>query len=115
MKICKHCGHAVDDSVQICMNCGCMVINKFTATFQREKQWFLIDGPIHIDIIGQGQTVKLSVRSGQSVSAELPEGNYHICAHASIRVSNLDVYLNKNTLFKLSWNRMSGALEFLKI
>ena len=111
MKYCSHCGKSVNDDAQICMGCGCPVENKYTVTFQREKQWFLINPPMNIQISGQNTNCELAVESGESVSTQLPQGVYKIHIYSSPRYYDCTLNLQNNTEYKLAWNRFSGKIE----
>ena len=115
MKICVHCGKEVSDNVEICMNCGCMADNKITITIEREKQWFLYNPPINVDITGSESTINLSLESGETSSVSISPGKYHIHVHRSPRSYELDADLTQNITYRLSWNRLSGNLEFEEI
>lgn len=115
MRFCSHCGKEVNDSAEICMNCGCMVEDKFTLTFKRESQWFLINPPMDIRVIGENSNHELSVDSGEKVSIKLKAGTYNIHISSSIRTNDSIISLNKNVTYRLAWNRFSGKIEFWEI
>ena len=115
MKTCSHCGNLVQDEAEICMKCGCMVENKFSITFNREKQWFLINPAMQIQISGNNSHYSLSVRSGESQSIKLSPGNYYIHVKCSIRTQETHLTLNRNVSYRLAFNRFSGAIEFWEI
>ena len=115
MKICSRCGKQLNDDVKICLGCGCPVTTNYTVTFKREKQWFLINPPMNIQITGMNSNCEISVESGETVTKDLPVGNYHIHVYSSARSSDVDLNLSNNITFRLAWNRFSGKLEFWEI
>lgn len=36
-KVCKECGHQIDDNVQVCPNCGCPVENASASVFMNSN------------------------------------------------------------------------------
>lgn len=115
MKFCKHCGTKLEDHIEICMNCGCSAINKFTLTLKRENQFFLANPPIKIDIFGSNSCQQLEINNGEILSIELQTGRYKIVASSSIRKSECDVDLTCDRIVRIAWNRFNGKLETWEI
>ena len=111
MKYCLHCGKPIDDRSEICLGCGCPTVKKHTVTFERAKQWYLINPPMHVQISGENTDCELAVESGESVSAQLPEGTYKIHIYSSPRYHDCMLNLQADTKYRLAWNRFSGRIE----
>ena len=115
MKYCSKCGNALQDNADICMNCGCRAEgNKFTVTFKRESQWFLINPAMKVNVVGPENTT-LSIKSGEIQSVTLVPGTYQITVTCSFRTNRVDLVLNRNVAYRLAFNRFSGAIEFWEI
>ncbi len=115
MKFCVHCGNQMQDSNEICMNCGCRSSSKLTLTIYREKQWFLVNPPIDVTIVGNGESKELSIKKKETVNIELPAGIYTVYAKGGIRKANVEINLDKNRTLRLGWNRVSGQLELWEV
>lgn len=111
MKYCTKCGKQLDDNVRICTGCGCLASQDLVLTIHKEKQFFLVNPAIDVEVTGNGVAKRFAIKSGERVNINLPSGQYHIYAHHSVRKTNIDVNLTTNKTIVLTWNRFSGALE----
>ena len=115
MKHCSHCGQALADGVEICMNCGCYAEKKHTLTLKRESQWFLVNPPVNVTIVGEGIQQEKALKNGETVAMPLTPGKYHLHFYCSVRSADVDLNLNKDTAYRIGWNRFSGKLEVWEI
>ena len=115
MSYCKYCGTKLADDAAFCTGCGARICTEFTLTIKRENQFFLVNPPIKLNITGMGVNQQYAINNGEIVPIKLPEGQYTLNFSASIRSETCSVNLNKDTFFRLAWNRFSGHIEAWEI
>jgi len=108
MKKCIHCGADILEEATICTNCGCYCDSVFVLTLRQEKQWFLTDSSIFVDVDDKKD---IRVGSGKSVNINVTSGKHVLHCHASIRRADLTLNITKNTSVRLGWDRFSGKIE----
>lgn len=97
------------------MGCGCPCTTEYTLTIKRENQFFVVNPPINLVITGNNYQQQFAIENGQVLPIRLPEGQYNLKFSGSIRTEECFLLMNKDTYFRLAWNRFSGKLEAWEI
>jgi hypothetical protein len=116
------CGFQLPDGSAFCSKCGAptggqapgfqaaggAVPKTHRVTIFRESQMFLINPPVNVSING---VKSMSVENGQRLELNLPEGQYRFDFTLHVRSRAVDVFVNRDILITLKWDRITGALK----
>lgn len=111
---CFKCGAQIPDESVFCSKCGAKVqtspepaAQTYALTFDRASQVYVANPPIKIVIDGE---IRLSVDNGRTERVDLTPGHHKIELSGSIRSTKVDVDLQRDTIIKISFSRLSGKL-----
>lgn len=111
---CFKCGAQIPDESVFCSKCGVKVqaspepaTQTYTLTFDRASQVYVANPPIKIVIDGE---IRLSVDNGRTEHVDLTPGHHKIELSGFIRTAKVEVDLQRDTVIKISFSRLSGKL-----
>lgn len=115
---CRKCGKPIPDDSRFCPACGSPTDStsfpmqeanalSYTLTIDRASQVFLVSPPIKVTI---DSTIHLSVENGHTESVQIQPGKHSLLFKCSLRSTQLDIDLQKDTVIELSWNRVTGKI-----
>lgn len=111
---CFKCGAQIPDESVFCSKCGTKVqtspepaAQTYAITFDRASQVYVANPPIKIVIDGE---IRLSVDNGRTERVDLAPGHHKIELSGSIRSTKVDVDLQRDTIIKISFSRLTGKL-----
>lgn len=111
MKFCAHCGKELSDALTICPGCGCETGDKKTLVIYRERQFFLYNPAINLEIRGGKFNGSYSIENDQTITCRLPSGHYElIFSHKKHRaVCKVDLFADAN--YRVGWDRFNGGIR----
>lgn len=111
---CFKCGAQIPDESVFCSKCGAKIqstavpaTQTYVLTFDRASQLYAINPPIKIVI---DNSVRLSIDNGKTEQVEMAPGRHKVELSGSFRTAKVDVDLQRDTLIKISFSRLSGKL-----
>ena len=111
---CFKCGAQIPDESVFCSKCGTKVqaspepvAQTYALTFDRASQVYVANPPIKVVIDG---SIRFSVDNGKTERVDLAPGPHKVELSGSIRSTKVDVDLQRDTVIKISFSRLSGKL-----
>ena len=118
---CRKCGKPLPEDSRFCPACGTPVAfesdiesstpnycsSLYTLTIDRASQVYLMNPPVKVTI---DNSIRLTVENGHTQTIQLPAGQHNILFKCSLRSTQLDINIVRDTLIELSWNRISGKM-----
>ena len=108
---CFKCGAQIPDESVFCSKCGAKVqaspepvAQTYALTFDRASQVY---PPIKVVIDG---SIRFSVDNGKTERVDLAPGPHKVELSGSIRSAKVDIDLQRDTVIKISFSRLSGKL-----
>lgn len=112
---CFKCGAQLPDESIFCSKCGARVQGEpaqaaqtYTLTLDRASQVYVANPPIKVVIDG---SIRLSVDNGKTEQVKLAPGSHKIELAASFRSAKVDVDLQRDTLIRIGFSRLTGKLN----
>jgi len=109
---CPECGKEISDKAMACPNCGMPLRREDKGTYEvcikREKQWFLINPPIKIQV---DSLDKYELESGEKVIVPMTTGKHDILFSLGPRKTMVNIEVKDNMEVTVKSNRVSGELE----
>jgi len=111
---CPECQKEISDKALACPNCGLPLRREDRGTYdiliKREKQWFLINPPIKIQV---DSTEKYELESGEEIVIPMTTGKHDILFSLGPRKTTASFEVKENMELTIKSNRVSGELEVL--
>lgn len=111
---CFKCGAQIPDESVFCSKCGAKVqaspepvAQTYALTFDRASQVYVVNPPIKVVIDG---SIRFSVDNGKTERVDLASGPHKVELSGSIRSAKVDIDLQRDTVIKISFSRLSGKL-----
>ena len=111
---CFKCGAQLPDESIFCPKCGTRVqgdpapaAQTYTLTLDRASQVYVANPPIKVVIDG---SIRLSVDNGKTEQVKLAPGSHKIELAASFHSAKVDVDLQRDTLIRIGFSRLTGKL-----